>query len=128
MSTAALVSRSMESFELLRFTLTSDSSGDASATYSWSTSGSVVNAGWIRQVTVNPDGSAVPTHRYDVTVADASSVDILADRLLDLDDTDTEQARVDKPFVGNLTVTGANMGSAKTTVVDLYIEYPNVKR
>ena len=104
--------------------LTSDASGDASATVD-------VN-GVVRRVINIPDtDSSQPTDLYDITITDAFSVQLYQD--LSVSNSANSHAiptlagtagntEYQLSVVGELTITGANMGDSKGAKVVLLIE------
>jgi hypothetical protein len=96
---------------------TSDSGGSAS--------GSVTIEGVILRVVFDPSGS--PTDAYDVTLSDANQIDVLAGLGANRSGTDPQSVvPVDTtsglPFAvaGNLALSVANAGNAKTGKVVIY--------
>lgn len=105
---------------IVQATLTSDGSGDASVQTSNTYKGFLV------QFETDPDGSDAPTDNWDLTISDDYLSDITAGSGADRDTSNTEVKYQDDlhngvACHGQLTFTGANMGSAKTAVVVAYI-------
>lgn len=107
---------------IVKATLTSDGSGDASASTTGSYSGRMV------QFTVDNDDSDTPTANWDLTIKDDYETEVTnglgtnlsaATTLQTFSPQDLEQGMM---LTGNLDFVGANMGSAKTAVIVCYIE------
>ena len=98
-------------------TWTSDASGDATGT-----TGEVIG-GLARRFVTNPDGTAVPSDNYDVTVADADGVSLVGTSLNDRDTATTEQHVPTQPVAvaSKLTVTVSNAGASKSGVLRIYL-------
>lgn len=101
--------------------LTSDASGNVTATLE-------VN-GRIAQIVINPDGSAVPSALWDLTITDTNNVQVFQDTALSETVDTVDNPIISKtnsdfmfPVAGTLTLVGANMGNAKKALVSVYVE------
>lgn len=105
---------------LYEITVTSDASGDASITVP-------SLFGNLQKVAFDPQ-SASPTTGYDITIAGVDAVDVLLSNGISLDDEDTSSALImdatypmGYPVAGDHTLTGADMGATKETLVYLWV-------
>ena len=119
MATAINAELHNDDMMIVTATLTSDGSGDATVTTSHTYKGFLV------QVETDP-GSAAPTANWDLTIADSYLSDITAGGGANRHTSNTEVLYQDDlhngvACYGPLTITGANMGSAKDCAVTLYL-------
>ena len=106
------------------------------ATLTWTTSaGGVFTStatsksinGFVVMVETNPDGTAVPTVDYDITLLNSGGADIMGGTLADRSNTATEMAM---PLIGTiytgiavqggLTLTVSNAGNSKIGTVKIF--------
>ena len=119
MATAITSELHNDDMMIVTATLTSDGSGDATVTTSHTYKGFLV------QVETDP-GSAAPTANWDLTISDSYLSDITAGGGAHRHTSNTEVLYQDDlhngvACYGPLTITGANMGSAKDAAVTLYL-------
>ena len=106
------------SVKKVAFSWTADASGDASETTAASFDGKLIH------VTTVPDGTSAPTDNYDVTLADADGVDLLAGNGANRDTANTEHiisANLGAVAESKLTLTVANAGSGGAGVLYVYL-------
>lgn len=117
--TVAFDERVAQSIRVIQCSWTSTAGGAAADTTTNTYDGKVL---W---VVTNPDGTAVPSDNYSLTVLDADGVDVLAGAcLVNRDTANTEYvAEASLGCVGNskLTFTIAAAGAATKGVVYVYI-------
>lgn len=84
--------------------------------------------GFLLKVVTDPDGTAIPTLNYDITLIDENGIDAMAGAALDRSDTVTQQvypvalnAQTPVFLCGTHTFTIANAGNAKAGVAVLYM-------
>jgi hypothetical protein len=103
----------------IRWTWTSDASGDADLVTTEKYSGRV------RQVVTNPDGAAAPTDNYDIVVNDADGNDVLGAQGANRDTANTEIVTDNAAFLflhnTTLNLVVSNAGNAKAGVVVLLV-------
>ena len=119
MATAITSELHNDDMMIVTATLTSDGLGGATVTTSHTYKGFLV------QVETDP-GSAAPTANWDLTISDRYLSDITAGGGANRHTSNTEVLYQDDlhngvACYGPLTITGANMGSAKDAAVTLYL-------
>lgn len=100
----------------IKFSWTSDGSGDATGATSFAYDGKV------ELLTTDPTDA--PTDNYDITITDSDGVDVLAGAGANRDTTNTEQVLGTSlgAVAGSvLTITVANAGATKSGVAYLYV-------
>lgn len=92
--------------------------GTASGTTTYQYSGNI-----LRVVTVPGTGGDAPTDDYDITITDASSIDVANSQLLNRDDTNTEWVVASLGAVANdkLTINVSAAGAANTGTCIVYV-------
>jgi hypothetical protein len=109
-----------ESMKYVKWSWTSDGSGDVSGEDTKSVNGQVCR--WA----TNPDSSTAPSANYDIVVNDVDSIDIAAGGLVNRHTSTSEQvltggdAKDGAGFAGKLSLVVSNAGAAKLGVLTMY--------
>jgi hypothetical protein len=102
----------------IRWSWTSDGSGDASEATTKAYDGKLIG------LTTDPDGSAAPTDNYDIVITDGDGDDVLLGAGADRDTANTEhvaEASLGAVAGSKLTLVVSAAGAAKEGVVVLYV-------
>ena len=116
MAGSATVTRHGSGVKVHTVAWTSDASGNCDA-------GVVHIDGQLQRVVTDPSGTAAPTDDYDITLVDEDGYDIAGGQLANRDTANTETVVLTAALLhyGNVTVTVANAGNAKSGTIKLYV-------
>ena len=106
--------------KLIKFSWTSDGSGDASETNDTELTGKIIEI-----VTVPGSGGSQPTDQYDLTITDNNSIDISHGNGANRSNASNEyitEANAGAVVNSKLTITVANAGDTKTGDVYIFVK------
>ena len=113
-----ITEKTYTSMKLIIFDWTSDASGDATGTTTNSYDGGIYG------FATDPDGTAIPTDNYNITITDLNSIDVLFNSGLLRDTANIEyvaEASLGAVSGSTLTFTVADAGATKKGKAYLYI-------